>query len=380
MIQELVKAFFLIFVAEMGDKTQILAMAFATKFPVKKVLMGIFIGSLLNHGLAVLLGSYISTFIPLDTIQIIAGFAFVGFSLWTLKAEEEEEENEKEKAKFGPVLTVAMAFFIGELGDKTQLSAITLAADANYPLVILAGTVSGMIVTGGLGIIVGKKIGDKIPEFAIKIIASAVFMFFGLSKLFQTMPSKYLTITNISIFLAILIGVVIILLRPIIIQKKYGQQTLFKKRARDLYNYYHKVGQNIDRVCLGTINCGECQGNNCIVGYTKTLIHQGMNEKDQTSLIENKPELKTLEKHFDKEEVLNSLKITIAIIKKNQYGGDNEIIHKIRRNLETILFGKCVQELNDWTEYAKILASIDEITASKVLDDGEAKQDDKKLT
>lgn len=374
MIQELVKAFFLIFVAEMGDKTQILAMAFATKFPVKKVLMGIFIGSLLNHGLAVLLGSYISILIPINTIQIIAGFAFVGFSLWTLKAEEEEEENKKEKAKFGPILTVAMAFFVGELGDKTQLSAITLAADAKYPLIILAGTVSGMIVTGGLGIIVGKKIGDKIPEFAIKMIASVVFLFFGLSKLYQTMPTHYLTTLNISIFLGVLIVMIIYLLRPMIQQKKLGQETVLKRSARELYNYYHKVSKNIEKVCLGTVNCGECQGNNCIVGYTKTLINQGINDKKQTNEVDKTPEVVALEKHFDKEEVLNSLKITIALIRKNQYGRENEIIHKIRKNLETIVFGTCVQDVNDWAEYTRILSSIDEITASKVLDEDNNKQ------
>ena len=83
MIQELLKAFLLIFIAEMGDKTQILAMAFATQFPVRKVLLGIGLGVVLNHGLAVALGSYLSRVVPLSTVQIIAGAAFVGFALWT---------------------------------------------------------------------------------------------------------------------------------------------------------------------------------------------------------------------------------------------------------------------------------------------------------
>jgi len=81
MAGEFIKAFFLIFAAEMGDKTQILAMAFATRYPVKKVLLGIFIGSLLNHGIAVALGAIISTQIPLDAIQTAAGVAFIGFAL-----------------------------------------------------------------------------------------------------------------------------------------------------------------------------------------------------------------------------------------------------------------------------------------------------------
>jgi putative Ca2+/H+ antiporter (TMEM165/GDT1 family) len=116
----MLKAFMLIFVAEMGDKTQILAMAFATKYPVKKVLLGIFIGAFLNHGLAVLFGSYLSQIIPISSLQIIAGFAFVGFALWTLYSDDEEEEETK-KYKLGPIFTVSLAFFLGELGDKTQL-------------------------------------------------------------------------------------------------------------------------------------------------------------------------------------------------------------------------------------------------------------------
>src|SRR5690606_22932798 len=146
--------------AEMGDKTQILAMAFATQYQVKKVLMGVFLGSLLNHGIAVALGSYLSSVIPINTIQIIAGISFVGFALWTLKNDDDDEEEGDSKGKFGPVFTVAMAFFIGELGDKTQLTAITLSVDASYPVFILLGTVSGMILTSSLGIYVGSKIGN----------------------------------------------------------------------------------------------------------------------------------------------------------------------------------------------------------------------------
>ena len=251
MIQELLKAFILIFIAEMGDKTQILAMAFATKFPVKKVLLGIFLGSLLNHGLAVVFGTYISNLIPINTIQVVAGFAFVLFSLWTLMSDSDDEEDEKQKSKFGPVVTVAIAFFIGELGDKTQLTAITLATDATYPLVILAGTVLGMIFTGGIGIIIGKKLGSKIPEFTIKIIAASVFMFFGITKLYQTLPSEYLNLQNVSIFIGLIVIAAFIILRPMIIRRRQGQESAFRRRSRELYNYYHQVEKNIDKICLG---------------------------------------------------------------------------------------------------------------------------------
>lgn len=91
-IQEIIRAFMLIFIAEMGDKTQILAMAFVTRYPVRKVLIGIGLGAFLNHGLAVVLGNYLSRVIPISTVQMIAGIAFIGFALWTLKPEQEEAD------------------------------------------------------------------------------------------------------------------------------------------------------------------------------------------------------------------------------------------------------------------------------------------------
>ncbi|MDF2615107.1 MAG: hypothetical protein K0S71_2893 [Clostridia bacterium] len=367
MIQELLKAFFLIFIAEMGDKTQILAMAFATRFPVKKVLLGIFLGSFLNHGLAVMLGSYISNFIPISTIQIIAGFAFVGFSLWTLKSDDDEDEDEKQKSKFGPVVTVALAFFIGELGDKTQLTAITLATDAAYPLVILGGTVLGMIVTGGIGIVIGKTLGDKIPEFAIKIIAATVFMFFGVTKLYQTIPSEYLNLPNIIVFASILIIAVFIIIKPMIIRRRQGKESAFRKKSRELHDYYYRVEENIEKVCLGTEQCRECEGNNCIVGHTKTLIKSGMDESEHLLHEPFIPKEETLNKHYDKQQVAESLGATLKVIKENPTDMGYDNIHAIRKNLETILFGKSIEQINDWSQYAKSLSDIDAALAKSVL-------------
>ena len=367
MIQELLKAFILIFIAEMGDKTQILAMAFATKFPVKKVLLGIFLGSLLNHGLAVVFGSYISNFIPINTIQIVAGFAFILFSLWTLKSDSDEDEGEKQKSKFGPVITVALAFFIGELGDKTQLTAITLATDAAYPLVILMGTVLGMIFTGGIGIIVGKKLGDKIPEFTIKIIAASVFMFFGITKLYQTIPSEYLSLQNVSIFTGIIAIATFLLLRPMILKRRQGQESLYRRRSRELYNYYNQVEENIDKICLGVDRCGECQGVNCVVGHTKTLINIGLDENEPKIHEAFEPNDETLDKNYDKAQVLESLRLTLELISKDPNNVEYENIHAIRRNLELILFGRSIERINDWNEYKKSLTDIDKTVAISVL-------------
>jgi len=367
MIQELIKAFVLIFIAEMGDKTQILAMAFATKYPVKKVLIGIFIGSFLNHGLAALLGSYISKFIPINTVQIIAGFAFVGFSLWTLKSEGEEEESDKQKNNFGPIITVAMAFFIGELGDKTQLTVITLSTAAAYPIAILVGAVIGMIVTGGLGIIVGKKLGDKIPEFTIKLIASAIFMFFGVTKLYQTVPKVYLNVQNILVFTTIISIIAFVLIRPIIIKRREGHETIFKKKSRELFNYYNQVAENVNSICLGEDNCGGCQGNNCVVGYTKSLIKYGLDESESTKIDASVIKEKKINKNYDKELTLESLRMTLLLIKADPNNSEYKNIHEIRKNLEMILFGKSVDEIGDWLEYIKKLSEFDEVTTSRLV-------------
>lgn len=365
MVQELVKAFLLIFIAEMGDKTQILAMAFATRFPVKKVLVGIFLGSLLNHGLAVILGRFIQSLIPINAIQIIAGFAFVGFSLWTLKSDEDEDGSDKPKSKFGPIITVALAFFIGELGDKTQLTAITLATDAVYPLAILSGTVLGMIVTGGIGIMIGKKLGDKIPELAMKIVASSIFMFFGVVKLYQSIPIKYISSLNISLFIVVIAILVYIILRPMIIRRRKGQDSLLRQRSKELYNYYHQVGEKVNKICLGTEVCGECQENNCIIGHTKILINNGMKLKQANQVDDLKLTKEDLNKKYDREQVIDSLRMTLAVIKKDKYKDEN--IHGIRINLEKILFGKSIKQINDWEEYLKFLREMDEVAVSKLL-------------
>ncbi|HZK34484.1 MAG TPA: TMEM165/GDT1 family protein, partial [Bacillota bacterium] len=239
-MDEFIKAFALIFVAEMGDKTQILAMAFATKYSMGKVLLGILVGSALNHGLAVLLGSYISNTVSTNIIQVVAGLIFIAFALWTLRLDYQDAKEENQRVKLGPVLTVAIAFFIGELGDKTQLTAITLSVDAQYPWIVLLGTVLGMITTGALGIFVGRKLGDRIPELAVKLVASALFMAFGIGKLTSSLPEEYLNTSNYLTFFAILLLAILLIVRSNRRGLKKNNETAFKTRARDLYAYYNK--------------------------------------------------------------------------------------------------------------------------------------------
>src|ERR1043166_9081422 len=118
----------LIFVvlAEMGDKTQLLAMAFATRYKASVVLWGVFVATALNHALAVAVGNYLTVFIPLQYIQIAAAVSFVLFGLWTIRGDKLEGEDKR--FSFSPFWTVAIAFVIAEMGDKTQLATVALAA------------------------------------------------------------------------------------------------------------------------------------------------------------------------------------------------------------------------------------------------------------
>jgi len=284
MITELIRAFAFIFIAEMGDKTQILVMAFATKYDVKKVLLGIFIGSLLNHGLAVLLGNTLLKMIDPNILQIIAGFAFILFAIWNLKMGEDEEQTEK-KVKYGPIVTVAIALFIGELGDKTQLTAITLSTYSQYPLFTLMGTVTGMVVTGAVGIYVGIKLGSKIPEFFIKLSAAVIFFIFGFTKLSQSLPREYLTLYYIVPFVVIVLLIGWIVLAPTLRNYKKGKISLYEKTAEQLHNFYNSLAIKLEDICLGEEVCGVCEGSNCLIGYTKEIIEKAKKgKKDKFSI------------------------------------------------------------------------------------------------
>lgn len=367
MIQDFLQAFLLVFVAEMGDKSQLLAMTFAARYPVKKVLVGMLIGAFLNDGLAVWMGSLLSSFVPMDAIQVIAGLAFILFAFWSLKMEEDEEEMEHRKQKFGPVVTVATAYFIGEFGDKTQLTAIALASNAVSPLAVLFGTVFGMFATGSIGIYIGKKLGDKLPEIAIRLVSAALFLFFGISKLVLALPERFLTATNILLFSGVLLVSMLLLARFLILARKQGRETALIRRSRELHEYYNRIQHDFDSICLGTEKCGRCQGNKCIVGYTKTLIQYNLDEKSLLDIESSSISSATLNKPFSREQAAESLLETLKVLKDDPENTKLKPVHEIRKNLERILFGKSIDQIRDWAEYEKSLIEIDEAIAVTIL-------------
>lgn len=219
MLREFIKAFFFIFVAEMGDKTQIIAMTCAAKYSIRQVLIGIFIGVLLNHGLAIIIGIYLSNYISIDILQIIAGFLFILFGLWTFINDDDSNNTEK-CSRNGAILTVASAFFIGELGDKTQLTALTLSMNSDYPFFILLGAITGMLITGIIGIIVGNRIGKKVSGMTIKIISGIIFVLFGVLGVFSSVNYFVNNPSRQAIFIVILSIIVLFLISMNIKKKK----------------------------------------------------------------------------------------------------------------------------------------------------------------
>jgi putative Ca2+/H+ antiporter (TMEM165/GDT1 family) len=129
--------------------------------------------------LAVAAGRLLTRLVPFSVISLIAAVSFIVFGLWILKKEELHGE-EKRESKFGPVATVAAAFFLAEMGDKTQLAVISLAIEYQNALGVLLGATAGMLVADSIGIIAGLFMRKHIPEKTIKWISASIFILFGL--------------------------------------------------------------------------------------------------------------------------------------------------------------------------------------------------------
>jgi putative Ca2+/H+ antiporter (TMEM165/GDT1 family) len=174
----------------MGDKTQLLAMALACRFRWQTVMLGVFAATLGNHFLAVVTGAYLTQVIPLYYVQVAAAASFILFGFWTLRGDTLEGEDKR--FNYSPFWTVAVAFFLAEMGDKTQLATVALAAEYKSIIAVWMGTTTGMLIADAIGIGVGIVLGKKIPERLIKWVAALIFIFFGLSGLYDLLTGSLL--------------------------------------------------------------------------------------------------------------------------------------------------------------------------------------------
>ncbi len=171
-----------IFVAELGDKSQLMAMTFATRYRVRDVLIGITVATAIVHLASVAIGAAVGTAFSeyQGVISVVAGLAFFGFALWTLRGDEltEDEADKARRSTGAALLAVGVAFFLAELGDKTMLATITLATQEGWFGVWVGSTV-GMVAADALAIGLGAVLGRTLPEKVIRYGAAAAFAIFG---------------------------------------------------------------------------------------------------------------------------------------------------------------------------------------------------------
>ena len=170
--------------AEVGDKTQILAFILAAKYkkPVP-IVLGILVATLANHGFAAALGTWVTTLMGPQTLRWVLGISFVAMAIWTLIPDKFDEGDAKfaRSSVFG---TTLIAFFLAEMGDKTQVVTIALAAQYHALFTVVAGTTLGMMIANVPAVFLGNRIAEKMPVRLVHRIAAAIFAILGMATLF----------------------------------------------------------------------------------------------------------------------------------------------------------------------------------------------------
>jgi putative Ca2+/H+ antiporter (TMEM165/GDT1 family) len=185
-VESLLGALGLVFVAELGDKTQLVALGFGARHRLRPVLFGVAIAYAGSNLLSVVVGGLLGVALPVRAIGIAGGLLFLGFAAWTLRDAEAGGPGEQGIDGEGPalvagrsiVLSVATAMFLAELGDKTMLATATLAAQGS-PLHTWVGATVGIILSGMLGVLVGRVFGARLPERVTRLGSAALFALFG---------------------------------------------------------------------------------------------------------------------------------------------------------------------------------------------------------
>ena len=182
------KVFLTEFIAEMGDKTQLMLIALTSKYKLRDIILGTGVAILVLNGIAVLAGGLVSRFVPDWLIKMIAALAFLYFAISTIVGDkgEEEENAGKSKIKFAP-LAVFCTFFVAELGDKTQLTAITFGANEGMSaaFIVWIACSLGLFAADVIGMLIGYLLKSKTPDGLLNTLAFIIFSVFGVFTLYQ---------------------------------------------------------------------------------------------------------------------------------------------------------------------------------------------------
>ncbi|MBI2253377.1 MAG: TMEM165/GDT1 family protein [Proteobacteria bacterium] len=170
--------------AEIGDKTQLLAFLLAARFkkPVP-IILGILAATLVNHGLAGALGAWITAMLSPEILRWVLGLSFLGMAVWTLIPDEIEEDETQVAKRFGVFGATLVTFFLAEMGDKTQVATVAMAAHYMQPVLVVAGTTLGMLIADVPAVFIGDKLAEKIPMRPVHITAAALFALLGVMTL-----------------------------------------------------------------------------------------------------------------------------------------------------------------------------------------------------
>ncbi len=175
-------SFVVVALAEMGDKTQLIAFSLATRYRRPwTVMLGILLATLLNHALAATVGVWLARLIPATILAIILGLTFIGFGLWTLVPDTAEEP--RQRPGWGPLASTCVIFFLAEMGDKTQLATVALGARFASTVLVTTGTTFGMLAADGLAVFAASRLKGIAPLRYVRLAAAALFFLFGVGAL-----------------------------------------------------------------------------------------------------------------------------------------------------------------------------------------------------
>ena len=171
--------------AEMGDKTQLLALVLAARFRKPwPIVLGILVATLVNHGLAGAVGAWVTQWIGPEALRWILGISFIAMAVWMLIPDKLDDEETTSHSRWGVFGTTVIAFFLAEMGDKTQIATVALAAKYQAYLWVVAGTTVGMMLANAPVVWLGDKLVKKVPIRIVHMISAAIFLVLGLLALF----------------------------------------------------------------------------------------------------------------------------------------------------------------------------------------------------
>lgn len=171
--------------AEMGDKTQLLSLVLAARFRKPwPIVAGIFVATLVNHALAGALGAWITSYLGENAMRWILGLSFIAMAIWMLIPDKLDEDEVSGHSRWGVFGTTLVAFFLAEMGDKTQIATVMLAAKYNAYLWVVAGTTLGMMLANAPVVWLGDKLVKRVPIRLVHVVSAVIFLVLGVLALF----------------------------------------------------------------------------------------------------------------------------------------------------------------------------------------------------